>query len=346
MKQWIFNRVNTLLLLGFSLLLLACNKSPKYDFATPQEALNACSEKLSDLNGKDKADIEELTEIVVDWMALQDSAYTKFVNDTTAKLTGRFADEIFNVSDSIRDEIMRIALAQPRTMTDVLYLKINTCNRDKQQNTKIYQEARSFYDSLDGSNVYEKSKTLGNYHHLLRNAQSFKKEKDVLDFIREEDKCFRSLMAYLTSIPQDELQNITDETADIFNGLAQSILRSDVGQQERMRVYLTMRFNRRMVQNAMVCRSDIKRNIKLNELQLANYRWMIIQPFFSIDNDAMALITPSQENQLNELAKDLPSLLTYIDKTQSKTTQEESSKLSKVLVEYFLKSYLRLNDLI
>lgn len=219
---------------------------------------------------------------------------------------------------------------------------MNTCDREKIQEKKVYQEALSFYDNLDKGKIYAKSKTLDAYHNLLRNTKSFKKEKDVLVFITEEDKCFRSLMMYLTSVPQEELQSITNETAEIFDNLTQSILKSDAGQQERMSIYLTMRFNRRMVQNAMVCRSDIKRKVSLNKIQLANYRWMVIQPFFSIDNEAMALVSPAQETQLIDLAKDLPSLLSYIDENLSKTTKEDGQKLSKILVEYFLKSYLRL----
>ena len=81
--------------------------------------------------------------------------------------------------------------------------------------------------------------------------------------------------------------------------------------------------------------------MRLTEIQNANYRWMVIQPFFSIDNYAMALITPKQEKQLTGLAKVLPDLLCTLDGADpNEATPEEKAKLSSILVEYFMKSYL------
>ena len=82
---------------------------------------------------------------------------------------------------------------------------------------------------------------------------------------------------------------------------------------ERIMMYLNMRFNRRILQNAEVSRNDIKNNVKLNETQIANYRWMIIQPFLTIDNKAMATLTEQQVNTLKEMAKELPRNLAFLD---------------------------------
>ena len=69
---------------------------------------------------------------------------------------------------------------------------------------------------------------------------------------------------------------------------------------------------------------------------------MIIQPFMTIDNYAMASLTDDQVKMMTELAEELPRLLSYVDgKDYDRTPKEETEKLEGVLSEYFLKSYLK-----
>lgn len=103
-----------------------------------------------------------------------------------------------------------------------------------------------------------------------------------------------------------------------------------------------MRFNRRIIQNAEVCRQDIKKKVELNDMQAINYRWMIIQPFMIIDNEAMEMITDQQVVTLTEMANELPQLLAYVDgKDFDKSPKEETSKLQGILSEYLLNTYLK-----
>ena len=86
----------------------------------------------------------------------------------------------------------------------------------------------------------------------------------------------------------------------------------------------------------------IKKQIQLTEQQANNYRWMIIQPFMTIDNYAMATLTDKQLQALSEMADELPRLLTYVDgKDYDNSPKEVMDKLAGVLSEYFLMSYLK-----
>ena len=107
-------------------------------------------------------------------------------------------------------------------------------------------------------------------------------------------------------------------------------------------MYLSMRFNRRIVQNAMAVQRDIEKGVRLTDKQTANYRWMIIQPFLSIDNYAMATITEEQEECLNGIAEKLPRTLSSLDgKDYDKSSKEETEKLTSVLTEYFIRAYIK-----
>ena len=98
-------------------------------------------------------------------------------------------------------------------------------------------------------------------------------------------------------------------------------------------------FNKRIIQSAVDVRSQMaKRNGELTDQQRSNYRWLLIQPFLVMDNYATAALTPQQENLLVELAEQLPELLAALD---GHTDQGDAEKLTSVLSEYILKSYLK-----
>lgn len=331
-------------------LLSACSSKEKsFAFNTPEEAVNACRKELSELKSIKSADIKKLTEVTTRWIELQDSTVSCILRDTTEASSMEkdvaLHEAFFGVSDSIRTEIMRLALSEKRCLADIVKLKVATAHdRKKIITSENFKNANEFYMKMDGEPLYKDvSTTLEEYEKLLTNADPFKTEQDLYQFIRKEDRCFRSLLAYLKDVPQQKLQEITDKTSSLFDALYRSTaadLENKIN--ERVMLYLTMRFNRRIIQNAETCRADIKANVTLSPQQAANYRWMVIQPLMTIDNYAMASLTEEQIQKLTTIAKELPELLAYLDdKDYAKSAKEETEKLNAALSEYFLKSYMK-----
>ena len=147
-------------------------------------------------------------------------------------------------------------------------------------------------------------------------------------------------MNHLTEVRQEDLAIITNKTSALFDDL---YARMTAGEKnavsERMSLFLTMRFNRRILQNAEACMRDIKSKMVLNEQQKDNYRWMLIQPFMSIDNYSMASLTEDQVKTFLQLSDELPYLFAYIDGTSADTSELEQMK--EILTDFFLNSYLK-----
>lgn len=355
MKQRIKHRFQQFALAGIvvmtSLLTACSSKGKNFIFSTPQEALTACHKELNEVRTLKKADIRKLTEVTREWLELHDSTLTCMMRDSTVKADAEIAAEYFAVTDSFRTEITRLALEEKRTLQDVIRLKVATAeNRDRIIESEDFMKAQKFYASMDGESLFpDLGTTLSQYEKLLTDTSPFKKENDLHEFIREEDKCFRSLLAFLKDTPQERLQDITDKTAGLFDNLYRNTT-ADLGNtvNERVMLYLTMRFNRRIIQNAEECKKDIKAGITLSEQQANNYRWMVIQPFMAIDRYAMAVLTDDQVKALTKLASELPQLLMYIDRTiypdkkeYDEHVRKDTQKMTDILSEYFLKSYLK-----
>lgn len=349
MKQTIQHGIRHIGLIIVAILtvaLSACSeKGTKYSFKNPSEALTACHQELSKVKPLKSANMDKLITITANWLELQDSTLSCMMRDSTVKADTEIAMDFFAVTDTFRTEIMRLALSSKRTMPEIVKLKVGTAkDRKRIQASEDYKKACEFYAEADKTPVYNSlPSTLSEYEKLLTNTNDFKKEGELYDFIKKENRCFRSLLVFLKDTPQSKLQGITDKTSEIFDKLyrnAAADLDNDVN--ERVMLYLTMRFNRRILQNAEVCRQDILKEVELNDMQATNYRWMIIQPFMTIDSDAMALLNDQQISQLSEMASELPRLLTYVDgKDYDKSPKEETEKLEGVLSDYFLKSYLK-----
>lgn len=332
-----FKKVLLLALLCSSVL-VGCEEHPS--FKTSVDAVEGCKKELAELKKMDDVSVENLAKATSAWLEIQDSAYSVFSRDTTINLRSPVAMAYFVVSDSIRGELKRLAFANPRSLRDVMYLKLNTATaRKKIEKSDVYKEALDFYDKLDKQDTYPNlAKTLVVYSSLLHNAKPFKHESELLGFISEEDKCFRSLMKFLSQVSNEQLQQLTDATASIFDGLYSSVGRKVDDVNDRTMLYLTMRFNRRIVQNALACKQDVENGKKLSQLQRANYRWMLIQPFMAIDDYSTAALTSKQKEELLDMSNELPMLLNKLE--LEKQTKEEEDKFTKVLSEYFLKSYL------
>ena len=333
-------KVKKLIVFGMTLLICfsSCNRHPS--FASSEEALEGCKEQLATLKEKKEVSIEELSKLTSCWLEVQDSAYSVFGKDSSLSLKSPMAVAYFLVSDSIRGEISRLAFSQPRSLRDVMYLKQHTAMQcEKLQKDAIYQDAVKFYEKLDEYPLYpDLASTLSAYSKLLSSAKGFQQGDELMKFIAMEDKCFRSLMKYLSSVDTEQLRKLTAATTQVFDGLYSSVgnLTNDVN--DRTMLYLSMRFNRRIIQNAQACHEDVKAGKRLNAVQRANYRWMLIQPFMAIDDYSAAVLTPSQAETLLSLSDELPKLLEKLDSKRKMPGKENN--LTSVLADYFLKSYL------
>lgn len=318
--------------------LCSCSKHPSFKNST--EAIEACKKKLIEIQSCKDADVKELADLTSQWQEIKDSSYSVFSKDSSLSLKSPVALAYFVISDSVRTELTRLAFFKQRSLQDIMYLKLNTASeRAKVEKSDTYKKASEFFGKLDEEpKIKGLPQILANYNRLLNSTAQFEKEAQLLSFIKEEDRCFRSLMVHLSNVPPNEMQRLTMKTTRLFDRLYSSVGQRNDEVNDRTMLYLTMRFNRRIMQNVIACREDILNNKQLDPEQKVNYRWMLIQPYISFDEYSTATLTKKQREELMVISKELPTLLNRLD--NKKKTKEEEDKLVNTLADYFLKTYI------
>lgn len=345
--QQVKNHLLSLIVLMVAAVLTGCSsKENPYVFKSAKDAVKCCHSKLSELTAKKDASISDLIKIVNDYAELKDSCYSIFLKDTTFDYRGELAVEYVGVSDSIQSRIIEITKARPRSMEDIVDLKIGTAaQREKLQGSKNYKEVEKFFMGLDENKEFKDTRsTIVAYLDLLKNDIATD-EKSITSFLAREDQCFRSLLKHFPDIPEDIVQAITENTVTVFNNLEDSLLvkKKMSSIEDKTMIYMTMRLNRRIIQNAMSCKDQIKQHRQLNKYTSSNYRWMLMQPFIAIDQTSMAVMTENQIKDMKEIARELPMLLMELDGGDTKKlSKEESEKITGILCDFFLNSYIKM----
>ena len=313
-----------------------------------QETIALCERHYETIRDMNNASIDDLIGIINITEELEDSILSFTSRDTIAA-NKEIQQRSISVCDSLRFHIMRLALSRPRTLADVIYLKTNTIGRQRScLDLKLHKQAERFFGKLDNNATYkDAATTIKEYEKLFANRDywNISSREIFKDFLKREDMCFRSMLQFLPVMPQEKLLRFTDDTSEICNSFYASGDKSFAPVDE-ITTFMTMRYNRRILQNADACRKHLMNGVKLNEAVVQNYRWMLLQPFFSIDEMSMAVLSSGQQQLLHDIAQDMPELFekldNYIPKKQGVKGKEASNTtLIDVITLYILKSHIK-----
>lgn len=345
MRQIIKQKITKACILMLLLVLTACSRGHDFKFENPQDALNACESELKTLSKKKRVDIKELTEITNRWIALQDSSIHILATTTDADAYAPVINSFFQVTDSIRSTIIRLSKSQHRTMEDAIYLKVNvTYGQEAIRKNKDYKEALDFYAGLDKNKLISSpDEAMKAYKNLFSHIDSVKKENDLFMYIAEEDRCYRSLLQYQTKLNAEIVEDIAEKTENFFNGLQQAVSKNNSSQNARLLTYLNIRINRRMVQYAQACASDIDKGMKITGQNRETYRWALLQPYLTIDKFLAAYLTDEQKETLSVIGTKLPDYFLYIDDLPVKIDKKKKGILTERLKDTMLSMTLKQN---
>lgn len=333
--------VGMLLVLISSIILgiKSCSGSEMYDFRTSSEAVDFYRGYLTTLRKIPKMDSELFCNEVNRWHETRDTIAVFLSIDTTITRESPLAVSCQKVNDSIRYEFLRLAETWKCSFNDLIRIKEGTTPfRDDTEIIEASQKASVFFQRLDTVRIAatKKEEAIYKYRIMLTDVErnGIHSSGDLMKFIVMEDVCFRSFFNHLYELDGDNISDITETTERICQ---QVFLQARDGKLDKKEVltYMSTRTVRRLLQNSTVCVKDISHKKMRSEVQANAYLWMIIQPFMSIDQLAIAMITPEGRKDLEYIAEQLPKSTAF-----AKAFNIDQKSLSYLLPQQLLKMYI------
>lgn len=312
--------------LGICLLVAAtlmhgCTPSSERPQGNAQETVAACDEFLRSLTAPKTAGTQELIALVKEWRRLSSAVLTSVPQDSTAIHGVHGQSRLTAFEDSVRSCMARLIYSQERSLAD--YLDVVRGLHDVEMDSLSRELAVSvhhFYHEAGNAPIYRggAKEVVRKYKRLLETAlaDGIRTKEDAIGFLRQEDVAFRSFLAHLPVLSQGQmpLDGITRDTEQVIRriiGLAETEP-PVLGKSETV-VLLTMRNNRRLLQNAEACLNDLQRGLVKGGGQAAAYQWMLLRPWLSLDGFACALMDERQILALESLAAKTSGVLAGLD---------------------------------
>lgn len=275
-------------------------------------------EYLSRIRKQDNLSIEDLAKHLKQWQTLKDSVFARLRRDSLDRFHSDDRMKCERLHDSIRTEFSRLALSKLRTYQEVLALKerFSPYAADKEL-YRAAEESHPFFTSLNNRPACRGNKQ--QIHSLYRAllAETLRNgihdHDDLTTFIEKEDAVFRAFLFHLHDFDNANTADITRATEQCCKQVFLAAERKEITYQEAM-IYLAMRTNRRLIQNATTCIDDIRCNRVKTPAQAQAYIWMLLQPYASLDGFCMALLSSDDRKRLDRLAAHTPAAFEALSK--------------------------------
>lgn len=314
------------------------NDNKEIKIVDAPSALKAHRDFLVKTSKVGNTDIRQLVALTKEWFVLSDTLSNHIQPDSVAHpVYSRI--EYNSLQDSIVMRLEAMVDAEIRTFDDILTVRETLCEQPADSVFKnVSTDARKFFDSLDMAQIPELSKNeaMDSYTTLLKSylKKGIKSKSDMQHFIRSEDIAFRGYLMHLHELGNVSLKNITNSTETVCELIFKSAKSGQMSAETHL-IYMVMRTNRRIIQNAMTCLSDIKEGrVTEKSEQSIVYLWMMTKPFFPTDVISPSLLSDKQKQDMRTLARELPSVSAKLNKGMGWSPLPIEEMPNEIIKEY------------
>lgn len=330
-----------LCLAALTMALWSCRPSQDKSSGTADSAMAEYNDFFHSLRAREAASTDDVISLTKEWRRLDLAVLSAMEREKSAPHTAYPRRDYIALTDSIQSQMRRLINSRERGFAD--YLKAVRQLNDVEMDSvsrKLADAVRQLYRDAGAAGIYQGTaqETVRRYRSLLKKTLSggLRTRQEILDFLRQEDAAFRSFLHFLPVLSRGKipLEGITDDTDSVICrivGLAGTEC-PVFGKAETV-IILTMRNNRRLLQNAEACMENLERMRITDKGQAAAYLWMLLQPWVSFDALAYALMDEGQMRTMAELAVRMPEAL---ERLKAAEYVLDTDALPSLLLETFI----------
>lgn len=278
----------------------------------------------------------KLASSVREWKTLDDSVCAAMFRDSVHTDRAAVDSAYFSLRDSITGKLASLVDGRKRSLRDYLdfAMAVNRPGLDS-LSRQFMMSAHRFYASMDSVPVFslDNVSTIRRYEDILDDAarRGFRDKRDLFMFLRNEDRAFRSFLGHLPTLGDIPLAKVRDGSSALMKEMI-GLCQGDTPpfSTSEIVILLTMRNNRRLLQNALQCVNDINNRKVRGGDQAAAYLWMLLQPWISFDGFALSLMSDAQVGVMQVLATETPKC---IDKLGNPKFPIDTDELPSLLIK-------------
>lgn len=313
------NHTHLILILISLLFLSGCSPKERHHFKDSDEAVDAYSDLLHQIRLHDKASTDFIIDFVNEWRTLSDSVFACVNRDSIDNKNFHTKGAYSIINDSIILEFERLIYSNPRSFKDYYHVLNKLSGPELPEEVKgLVASAQKFFHSMDSVTIrqVDKRHTLLFYEKTLDSALShtIRSKQDILHFLKSEDIAFRLFLGHLSSWGDLSLNQIKVKTQAQTKSIFESVVRNqEIMSESEIVILMTMRHNRRLLQNANACMTDVHKLDFKDNNHVTAYLWMILQPWLSIDGFSYTLLSQEEKKSLEKLASELPQVFSRLE---------------------------------
>ncbi|MCS2946989.1 hypothetical protein NXX54_00770 [Bacteroides sp. BFG-638] len=317
--RWENNHTHFLLILISLLYLSGCSSKGNHHFQDSNEAVHAYSNLLHQIRLHDKASTDLIIDLVNEWQTLSDSVFACINRDSINNKNYHTKSAYRIINDSIILELERLIDSNPRIFKDYYHVLNKLSGPELPEEVRgLVASAHLFFHSMDSITIrqVDKRHTILFYENTLDSALShnIRSKQDILHFLKAEDIAFRLFLGHLSSWGDMSLNHIKVKTEAQTKNIFEATARNQaIMSKSEIVILMTMRNNRRLLQNANTCVTDVHKLSFKDSNQATAYLWMLLQPWLSIDGFSYTLLSQEEKESLEKLAAEMPQAFRQLE---------------------------------
>lgn len=313
------NHTHLLFILVSILYLSGCSSKENHHFEDSDEAVHAYTDLLYQIRQYDTASTDLIVDLVCEWRTLSDSVFACINRDSIDNKNYHTKSAYNIINDSIILEFERLIDSSPRNFKDYYHVLNKLSSPALPEEVKnLVASAHHFFHSMDSDTILQldKQHTILFYENMLDSALSrnIRSKQDILHFLKSEDIAFRLFLCHLSSWGDISLDHIKVKTQAQIKSIFESTTRSqEIMSKSEIVILMTMRNNRRLLQNATTCVTDVHKLDFKDSNQATAYLWMLLQPWLSIDGFSYTLLSQEEKISLEKPAIEMPQAFSQLE---------------------------------
>lgn len=298
-----------------TLSIVSCTSNKTQDICDKKSAFQSYEAFSNRLNSIKKMPTSQIAATLVEWKVLEDTLLHFIITDSIQD-SSRNVEDITRCAvtkNNITDRIIKLIDSQPRSYEDIIVIQ-QSLNDYSQiiTNTTFFHEAENFFKTLKNNAIENTSsnQVLNQYVKALRhwNCKEISSLKDLQEFVAEENTYFINFLNHLYEYDSKDVRTIIKETSEITERMYRSTANKKLKLKE-LSIYMSIRTNRRLIQNAAQCVNSIKSGTVETPAQAAMTVSMLLNPYSNYNDMCIGLRTKEQLKELNLIGRQIEPLI-------------------------------------